>query len=151
MGETAPPVRRSFVQAHEIPGLLVGALRGRPEALRRILGARRGGRYGALLLLAAALVATPPHQIPWLAGLWIALAVGSWRLQRPRDLGLRQVLRASQWTAAPLVALATPLRAVDGMGPVDASGVAVSLALALSTLLLHRHLGRAAGPAGGRA
>lgn len=120
---------------------MAGALLGHPHALRRILGARRAGRYGAGLSLAAALLAAPPRQIPWLAGIWITLAMVAWRLQphqvTERPLRPREVLRASLWTSPPLVLLAAPLRALD------ASEFAVPLALAISTLLLHRNLSRA--------
>lgn len=56
MQRSAP--RRSFIQLHELAGLLLGSALGRPVALRRVLGARRGGRIGAaiaggLTLLAA--------------------------------------------------------------------------------------------------
>jgi hypothetical protein len=53
--ERAAP-RRTFIQLRELPGLLIGCALGRPVALRRVLGARRGGRVGAAICALLALL-----------------------------------------------------------------------------------------------
>ena len=128
--------RRTFIEAREIPGLVAAALAGRASGLRRVLGARRGGRYGALLLLAAALLAAPASRLPALAVAYFAFGAALWLGQRREPhLRLREVLRAGLWTAVPLVALAIPLRFVW-----PASGLPALTALGLGYLLLARSL-----------
>ena len=56
--------RRVFISAGEVPHLLTGAVLGRPVALRRLLGARRAGRYGLAATLICALAALPADLLP---------------------------------------------------------------------------------------
>ncbi len=130
--------RRVFVEAHEVPGLVFGALRGDAVALRRILGARRGGRIGVIAGLIALGLAAPPRAWPALAAAHIALALGVWAATRGRTgLGVRELLRLSLWPAFPLVVLVAPLRLAWPDGAVPALG-----ALALAGGLLLRALAR---------
>jgi hypothetical protein len=140
-GGEGPAPRRTFIEVSEVPGLIRGALCGEARALRRILGGRRAGRYGALLLAAAALVAAPIESLPALALAFVAFGGAAWAGQRREPkLRLREALRAGLWTGAPLVAAALPLRLLWPDTPLPAL-----LALALGYALLLRGLGRGLG------
>jgi hypothetical protein len=105
--------RRVFVEANEAPALVLGALRGDPVALRRILGARRGGRIGVVAGALALAIAAPPRAWLALGAAHMAVALGVWAATRQRTgLAVREVLRVSLWPAFPLVALAATLRLV---------------------------------------
>ncbi len=96
----------------EVPGLVVGSLRGDSVALRRIVGARRTGRWGIALALAGfALAAPSPVALLQLGGLHLALtaALLSAR-ERRRTLGARSALTLPLWTTAPVLAAAAALR-----------------------------------------
>ncbi len=130
--------RRVFVEAHEVPGLVLGALRGEPAALRRILGARRGGRIGAIGCALALVCAAPPRTWLALAAVHVALSVGVFAAtRRTTGLGVLQVLRVSLWPAFALVALAAPLRVFWPTSPVPAL-----IAILVASALLLRGLAR---------
>jgi len=102
-------IRRVFIQTEEVPGLLCGALAGSRPVLRRLLGARRGGRWGLALAAAALLGAAPRHALAPLIALDLmlsALAIGAAGLA----LSFRQHQRLALWFVAPLAAAAVPLR-----------------------------------------
>jgi hypothetical protein len=132
--------RRVFVEAHEVPGLVLGALRGDPVAFRRILGARRGGRIGTAGAALGLALAAPPRAWPALAAAHVAIALLVGAVTRARTrLGIREVLRVSFWTAFPLLLLATPLRLLLADSPWPAL-CAVALAGALTWRALARGL-----------
>ncbi len=114
MADTLRPVRRLFLMPREIPSLVLGALRGDPVALRRILGARRAGRTGLALALIALALAVPTPAAALLVvvlHLFLALYVV---IPRPGSLPLTvfQELLLSLWTAAPAMAVLASLRLV---------------------------------------
>jgi len=114
MADTLRPVRRLFLAPREIPSLVLGALRGDPVALRRILGARRAGRTGlALAVIALALAAPSPAAALLVVVLHLFLALYV-VIPRPGSLPLSvfQELLLSLWTAAPAMALLASLRLV---------------------------------------
>jgi hypothetical protein len=131
--------RRTFIEPRELPALLRGALAGDPRALRRILGGRRGGRYGFTLLLLAGLAAAPLGEIPLLAAAFVVLGALTWLVQRPsRRLALREVLRAGLWTVFPFALACVPLRFfVEGVLPLL---VAAAIGYGLLWLWLGRGL-----------
>ncbi|MCP4006214.1 MAG: hypothetical protein GY725_18680 [bacterium] len=99
------PPRRSFIEFKEVGPLLPGVLLGDPRAYRRILGARRGGRFGLLLgslsLLAAAGLSTTSALALFAhiaAGVLISLSGVS-------RLGIREHQRLSLWSATPPLCL----------------------------------------------
>jgi len=99
--------RRSFIVKREVPHLLAGGLRGDPVALRRILGARRTGRWGlGLAALALALVAPSAATAGIVAALHLGIGASGFML-RGKSLGLelRPALLLSLWIVAPLWAL----------------------------------------------
>ncbi len=108
-------MRRSFIEVREIPGLLAGVLRGTAAAKRRIMGARRCGRWGISLGIGALVLASPaPLYALLLALLHLTLvfvpALGS----REPSPGLRQRIILSLWVVAPLLVAAAPLRLWTG-------------------------------------
>ena len=108
------PTRRSFVVAAEVPGLLLGAVRGNATSLRRLLGARRTGRWGAGLCALGLLLAAPSIDA---AAAWIGLhVVLALYVVIPRGgaigLSVRQELCLSLWAAAPLLVVLAGLRAI---------------------------------------
>lgn len=127
-------MRRVFLSRAEIPGLVRGAVTGEPVALRRILGARRGGRYGAMLALAATLLAVPFQALAPLALVHAGLSVAGHLAARPARIGPRQYQRMVTWTLAPTLLLAAPFRLVGG------GEIAALLALAVAHGLLWRGL-----------
>ncbi|MFQ5512823.1 MAG: hypothetical protein ACE5FG_00180 [Myxococcota bacterium] len=132
---TDDPPRLGFVEAHEVPRLILGVLRGDPVSLRRLLGARRSGRWGCGLALAALLLAVPePSGIAIVAAAHLALAL---YVVIPRTgalpLRARQELTLSLWAASPLFALVAALR------PLGLQSLALPLA---ATLLAHLHIAR---------
>jgi hypothetical protein len=109
-------MRRVFLQVDEIPGLFAGVLRGEPVAMRRILGARRAGRVGALL---GALGALAWLGEPALAGLCLgqlAIALPGAALSRP-PLTWLEYQRLSLWLAGAALLAAAPLRAAPALAP----------------------------------
>lgn len=103
--------RRVFVEPAEIPRLCASVLCGERAALRRVLGARRAGRIGAVGGLIALLFAAPWTAAPALATLHGALALGvGWVTRHSAALSAREVLRLSTWPAAALLLLAALVR-----------------------------------------
>lgn len=131
--------RRVYLEWREVPGLYAGALRGEPVALRRILGARKGGRIGFALGGLALLAACPPDALAPLAALHVALGLSVGALTRgATGLGAREALRLSLWPAAPLLLLAAAFRPLGSVAPALA-------ALSCGQLLLWRGLRRGLG------
>lgn len=103
--------RRVFLQARELPGLALSVLRGDVVSMRRILGARRGGRYG----IAYAAVGVVAVVTPSLMGAFLVAAVAvtllAWALLRSSTgLGLVPFVRLSLWVVAPAMIVASPAR-----------------------------------------
>ncbi len=97
-------VRRTFLTPREVPGCLVGALRGDPVSLRRILGGRRSGRIGAALLAVGLLAAFPLLYLPVGLGIYLGLAalLPGWRSATPH-LRFDERLRLTAWTTGPVL------------------------------------------------
>lgn len=133
---TSAPARRVFLRWRELPRLLLGVLRGDAVAQRRVLGARRGGRLGLLLALAALLLVAPGWlAATGLAALHVALTLACGLAAKARGLGVRQRLRLSLWAATPALLIAAPLRLA-----VPDSLVPALLSLAAAQLILIRGL-----------
>ena len=129
-----------FIAADEVPGLLRGALCGAPVALRRLLGARRAGRYGLAMAALALAAAAPARSLPALVALDLVLSGAAALLGAAGSgLGPRQHQRLVLWLLAPLAVLAVPLRiaAPDSALP---AALAVTAAHAWLWLLLRRGL-----------
>ena len=135
-----PTARRVFLRAQEVPALLVGVARGDPAAMRRVLGARRGGRVGMILGLLGLLLAVPGDSAPWLVAAQLALGVPGAALARPR-LAWLEYERLSLWLAGSCLIAVAPLRALLPL----ASLPAASLALLAAHLWLLRSLRRGLG------
>jgi hypothetical protein len=104
-------VRRVFLDPREVPQRIVGAIRGDPTSIRRILGGRRSGRIGALLLLGGGMAAFPPEYV-WV-GLSIHLLLTAVLSRTPRSaptLGLTARIRLACWTTGPSLILCSALR-----------------------------------------
>ncbi len=129
--------RRAFLERSEIPGLVLGVLRGDATSLRRILGARRAGRLGLLAGALCLALAAPPPALWWLALLQLALGPGVAAAARSSGLGPREALRLGLWAVFPLLALAAPLRLAW-----PSSALPALAALLLGHLLLWRGLRR---------
>ena len=135
--ESLRPARRVFMVQREVPGLVLGAVRGDSVALRRILGARRAGRTGLALALAALALAAPSLGVALIAlalHLFLALYVV---IPRPGSLPLTafQELLLSLWIVAPLFVALASLRLIWPSSPVPAY-----LAVLLAHLLVWRGL-----------
>lgn len=104
--------RRVFIRVHEVPGLLLGALRGDGTRLRRILGARRSVRIGLVLAGSSLLAAAPSAgALAPLVGLHLLLALCTGIPRRGSiPLSWLRWLKLSLWTVAPLLAAAAGLR-----------------------------------------
>ncbi len=136
--EKGAPPRRVFLRASEVPGLLLGVCRGEPVAQRRVLGARRGGRIGLILGLAALALAVPNWTTAaGLALLHLACTLGLGFVGGRSPLRELQRLRLSLWTGAPPLLLATALRLLWPESPAPALAGLVS-----GQLLLYRALRR---------
>lgn len=112
-------MRRVFLTRAEVPGLLRGVLTGDATALRRILGARRGGRYGASLAALAAVAAVPPGALLALVVAHLGLSFAGHFAARTADLGPRQYQRLVMWALAAPLLVSTPLRLL-GLGALPA-------------------------------
>lgn len=132
-------MRRVFLSRDEVPGLLRGVLRGDATSLRRILGARRGGRYGAMLAAAATLVAVPPAAIAPAVVAHVALSLAGHFATRPPAVGPRQYQRLVMW------ALALPLLGSAVLRPFDLGALPAILGLAVGHGLLWSGLRRGLG------
>ncbi len=120
--EPMRPTRRLFLAPREVPGLLVGAVRGDPVALRRILGARRAGRTGLALALAALALAVPSLAVALIA-LALHLLLALYVLIPRRGavpLTAFQELLLSLWTVAPLFVALASLRVIWPGSPLPA-------------------------------
>ncbi len=120
--ESMRPTRRLFLAPREVPGLLLGAVRGDAVALRRILGARRAGRTGLALALTALALAAPSLAVALIAlALHLSLAL---YVVIPRrgavPLTASQELRLSLWTVAPLFVALASLRVIWPGSPLPA-------------------------------
>jgi hypothetical protein len=134
-GHGAAP-RRNFIQTRELPGLLRGAALGRAAALRRVLGARRGGRLGAALAALPLVLASPdaPAAAAALAAYFCLAALTAAR-RHQRGFGGYRSLRLLLWTVPAPLLLAALARAL-GSG----SRLLPSLAVLVGWLLLERGL-----------
>jgi hypothetical protein len=139
-GSAAP--RRSFIELRELPDLLLGAALGREVALRRVLGARKGGRIGAALAALLALGASVDRRAAFfgLASYAGFAALAALR-HRQRGFGGYRTARLLLWTL-PGPLLAALLARLLGVR----SPLLVPLAAAAGWLLLERGL-RVAAPA----
>ena len=104
--------RRVFIEMHELPGLLRGLVRGEARSQRRILGARRGGRYGVLFTALGLLLAAPPGDWPALLGAHVALSLVALPLQRRHGLDPRENQRLALWWLGIALALCALPRAL---------------------------------------
>ena len=115
--------------------MTAGALSGDRVALRRILGARRGGRIGTAFLATGLLLGVPVAFLP--PGLLLHLFL-SWLLRgwlRSASLPLASQLRLGSWTVGPTLLLAATLRPIW-----PESAVAGFLGIGLGHVLLLRGL-----------
>ena len=133
-------MRRVFLHRGEIPGLLRGALSGDARCYRRILGARRAGRYGALLAGSAAVLAIAPADAAVLVLVHLGLSLAGHFAARSAGLGPRQYQRVVLWTLAIPLAAAAPLRLAG------AGWLPPLLAVAVAHGLLWSGLRRGLGP-----
>jgi hypothetical protein len=133
----ATRARRVFLETHELPGLVVGTALGDAAACRRVLGARRGGRVGVSLSLAALALAAPSLRAALGASalhLALALAVGL----ANRRIGMHttgEVQRLALWTVVTPLCGAALARALAGP-----SALALGLAVLAGQALLWRAL-----------
>jgi len=125
--------RRVFLEWPEVPRLVLGVARGDSAACRRVLGARRGGRLGVVLALAALALAAPSREAALAAAalhVGLGLVVGLWN-RRIGGHTTKQVQRLALWTAltpAGVAALARPLAAGSAL-PLFAAVLAGQLVL----------------------
>jgi hypothetical protein len=108
--------RRVFLEAHELPGLVAGTALGDATACRRVLGARRGGRVGVMLALAALAFAAGSLRAALGAillhvALTLALGLAS---RRRRSHTTREVQRLALWTVVTPLCVALLARALFG-------------------------------------
>jgi hypothetical protein len=110
------PARRAFLETHELPRLVVGTALGEAAACRRVLGARRGGRIGVMLALAALALAAESLRAALAASalhVVLALVVGL----ANRRIGMhttREVQRLAVWTVVTPLCVTALVRAVLG-------------------------------------
>jgi len=135
------PERRVFVARAEVPRLLRGVVAGDGVALRRILGARRGGRYGALLALAATLLAVPLGSLAVPLACHALLSVAGHFVGRAPRLAPWQYQRVSLWALALPLLCAAPFRWL-GAGWLGAGDLPAVVAVGVAHGLLWRGLRR---------
>ena len=125
---------------------MIGVSLGDAAALRRVLGGRRGGRYGVLLSGGLALLAAPgPIQLAVGIAVYLALALVAAVIYRePEGLGAPQCLRLMLWALPVPLVLAAAARLL-GAG----SALPLLLAVIAAYLLLDGGLraGLEPGPA----
>jgi len=133
----ATRARRVFLEAHELPGLVAGTALGDAVACRRVLGARRGGRTGVILALAALAFAAPSVRAALAASaLHVALALALGLANRRIGMHTtREVQRLAVWTVVTPLCAAALVRAAAGPSP-----LALGLAVVAGQLLLWRAL-----------
>ena len=130
-----------FLEWHEVPGLAVGALRGDAVALRRIVGARRAARIGALLSAVGLLAAAPLATFVPLALGHLLVALGAWGATQNRSGARpREALRLSLWCVALPLIVAVPLRLFW-----PDSALPATAAILVGNAFLWRALGRGFG------
>jgi hypothetical protein len=128
-------MRRVFLSRGEVPDLLRGVLIGDATSLRRILGARRGGRYGAVLAAIAALAAIPLPTFPGVLLAHVVLSVAGRFAAGPGcGLGPRQYQRLVMWAIALPLLAAAPLRLLEPGALVPIAALAVGHGLLWSGL-----------------
>jgi hypothetical protein len=103
--------RRVFIEAHELPGLWLGVVRGDAPALRRILGARRGGRDGIALALLGLAGIVPGAGVAPIAAAHLLLSLAALPLHRRRGLGVRENQRLLLWWVGLALLACAALRA----------------------------------------
>lgn len=101
-------MRRTFLGWRELPALWLGVARGRPAALRRVIGARYGGRAGLVLGALGLLLGVRPALWPWLVAAQLAIAMPAARLARP-PLAWLAYQRVSLWLAGSALVLCAAL------------------------------------------
>jgi hypothetical protein len=128
--------RRVFISAGEVPHLLAGAVLGRSVALRRLLGARRAGRYGLGAALICAVAALPSELLPLaLIAHLAASAIGMLLANSEADLRVMEYQRLSLWVLAPVLAGLALLRLLG-----EAAALTSCTAVGFAHLLLWRGL-----------
>ena len=105
--------RRAFLEAYEIPALVLGVARAEPAACRRVLGARRGGRIGLCAALLALAVAAPSLRFAVeMAALHVVLTLLSGlAVRRHRSHTTREVQRLALWAVVTPTCVAALARA----------------------------------------
>jgi hypothetical protein len=96
----SPRLRRAFLELHEIPGLWRGTAVADAAAVRRVLGARRGGRVGFALALTALWLAAPSLSaalVLVIAHVSLGLVLGLANRRRGGHT-TREVQRIALWT-----------------------------------------------------
>jgi hypothetical protein len=133
----ATRARRVFLEPHELPGLLAGTALGDAIACRRVLGARRGGRIGVALALAALALAAPSLRAALVAtALHVVLALVLGRANRRIGMHTtREVQRLALWTVVTPLCVAALLRAAA-----EPSALALGAAVFAGQVLLWRAL-----------
>jgi hypothetical protein len=119
-----------------VPGLTADIVSGRATAVRRVLGARRAGRYGFAATLLGVAICAPFTALGGLVAAHGLLSLLAWRLQRPsahERLSVRECQRLLLWTLAPALIAAAPLRLL-----VPESAVPAAIALIAAHALAWR-------------
>jgi hypothetical protein len=125
--------RRVFIRLGEVPRLIASASLGDAPALRRVLGARHGGRIGVVLCGVLASLATPTSSALAVGiAAYLALSiVASVRYRDAEGLGRLQCLRLMLWTLPVPLVLAIVARLLGAPGALP-----VLIAAILGYLLL---------------
>ena len=117
---------------------MTGAALGHPVALRRLLGARRAGRYGIGATLIAAAAALPAELLPLaLIAHLVASALGMLLANSEAALQAMQYQRLSLWVLAPVLAGLATLRLFGEAAPLTSC-----TAIGFAHLLLWRGMRR---------
>ena len=112
------------MQLHELPHLIVGVAAGEPAALRRVLGARRSGRYGALWVVLGLLWAGGSLPGALLAGCaWVGVGAG---VGVAIGAPVKAWLRLAAWVTPALLAAA----ALGSWIPGAPRGALIAIAIA---------------------
>jgi hypothetical protein len=133
----ATRARRVFLETHELPGLVAGTALGDAAACRRVLGARRGGRVGVILALAALALAAPSvRQALTASALHVVLTLVLGLVNRRIGMHTtREVQRLALWTVLTPLCIAALARPLLGSSP-----AALGLAVLAGQVLLWRAL-----------
>lgn len=140
MPESSQAARRVYITVGELPGLLSGGVRSDPVKLRRILGARRTGRWGLAGVTGAALLAVPPASAATLLALHVVLSAAGF-LSRARAAGLtvRAHQRVLVFMIAPALSISAILRGLIWVFASELEG-AVPMLVAGGLLAAHGRL-----------